>query len=105
MGLTEPGVNKLIRAAYRLLSLRTYFTAGVKEVRAWTIHEGMKAPQAAGVIHTDFEKGFIRAEVMSYADFDLLGSESACRDQGKLNVEGKDYVVQDGDIMHFRFNV
>ncbi|MBS1645803.1 MAG: redox-regulated ATPase YchF [Bacteroidetes bacterium] len=105
MGLEEPGVNKLIKAAYRLLNLQTYFTAGVKEVRAWTIDKGWKAPQAAGVIHTDFEKGFIKAEVMSYADFVGLGSEAACRDAGKLRVEGKEYIVSDGDIMHFRFNV
>ena len=104
-GLSEPGVNKLIRSAYGALSLSTYFTAGVKEVRAWTIHNGMTAPQAAGVIHTDFEKGFIRAEVIAYDDFVSLGSESACRDAGKLSVEGKDYVVNDGDVMHFRFNV
>jgi ribosome-binding ATPase YchF (GTP1/OBG family) len=88
-----------------LLDLQTYFTAGVKEVRAWTITKGMKAPQAAGVIHTDFEKGFIRAEVIKYNNFIELGSESACRDAGKLGVEGKDYVLDDGDIMHFRFNV
>jgi len=105
MGLNEPGVNKLIRAAYKLLNLQTYFTAGVKEVRAWTITKGMNAPQAAGVIHTDFEKGFIRAEVIKYDSFVDLGSESACRDAGKLGVEGKDYVLDDGDIMHFRFNV
>jgi ribosome-binding ATPase YchF (GTP1/OBG family) len=105
MGLEEPGVNKLIRSAYKLLNLQTYFTAGVKEVRAWTITKGMKAPQAAGVIHTDFEKGFIRAEVIKYDNFVELGSESACRDAGKLGVEGKDYVLDDGDIMHFRFNV
>ncbi len=105
MGLDEPGVNKLIKQAYTLLNLQTYFTAGVKEVRAWTIDKGFKAPQAAGVIHTDFEKGFIRAEVMSYNDFVTLGSESACRDAGKLRVEGKEYVVADGDVMHFRFNV
>ncbi|MBK9284268.1 MAG: redox-regulated ATPase YchF [Sphingobacteriaceae bacterium] len=105
MGLEEPGVNKLIKAAYRLLNLQTYFTAGVKEVRAWTIEKGYKAPQAAGVIHTDFEKGFIKAEVMSYNDFVTLGSEAACRDNGKLRVEGKEYVVNDGDVMHFRFNV
>jgi GTP-binding protein YchF len=105
MGLDEPGVNKLIKAAYKLLSLQTYFTAGVKEVRAWTINKGFKAPQAAGVIHTDFEKGFIKAEVMSYNDFITLGSESACRDAGKLRIEGKEYVVADGDVMHFRFNV
>ena len=105
MGLEEPGVNKLIRSAYKLLDLQTYFTAGVKEVRAWTITKGMKAPQAACVIHTDFEKGFIRAEVIKYNNFIELGSESACRDAGKLGVEGKDYVLDDGDIMHFRFNV
>lgn len=105
MGLDEPGVNKLIKAAYRLLNLQTYFTAGVKEVRAWTIEKGFKAPQAAGVIHTDFEKGFIKAEVMSYDDFVKFGSEAACRDNGKLRIEGKEYVVSDGDVMHFRFNV
>lgn len=105
MGLDEPGVNKLIKAAYKLLNLQTYFTAGVKEVRAWTIEKGWKAPQAAGVIHTDFEKGFIKAEVMSYNDFTTLGSEAACRDAGKLKIEGKEYIVNDGDVMHFRFNV
>ena len=105
MGLKEPGVNKLIRAAYKLLKLQTYFTAGVKEVRAWTIHVGDTGPQAAGVIHTDFEKGFIRAEVIAYDDFVTLGSEAACRAAGKLRVEGKDYVVQDGDVLHFKFNV
>tara|TARA_R110001592_G_scaffold357763_1_gene661509 strand:- start:2474 stop:3613 length:1140 start_codon:yes stop_codon:yes gene_type:complete len=105
LGLEEAGVNKLIRAAYRLLNLQTYFTAGVKEVRAWTIKEGMTAPQAAGVIHTDFEKGFIRAEVIKYNDFVTLGSEAACKDAGKMGVEGKEYIVADGDIMHFRFNV
>ncbi|WP_113654807.1 redox-regulated ATPase YchF [Pedobacter namyangjuensis] len=105
LGLTESGVNKLIRAAYRLLDLYTYFTAGVQEVRAWTITKGFTAPQAAGVIHTDFEKGFIRAEVIKYNDFVTLGSENACKDAGKLGVEGKTYVVEDGDIMHFRFNV
>lgn len=105
MGLEEAGVNKLIRAAYSLLNLETYFTAGVKEVRAWTIDKGMTAPQAAGIIHTDFEKGFIRAEVIKYNDFVTLGSESACKDAGKMGVEGKEYIVQDGDIMHFRFNV
>lgn len=104
-GLEEPGVNKLIKAAYRLLNLQTYFTAGVKEVRAWTISKGMTAPQAAGVIHSDFEKGFIRAEVIKYNDFITLGSESACRDKGKLAQEGKEYVVNDGDVMHFKFNV
>ncbi|MDA9563305.1 redox-regulated ATPase YchF [Flavobacteriales bacterium] len=103
--LQEPGVNRLINSAYSLLNLETYFTAGPKEVRAWTITKGMKAPQAAGVIHTDFEKGFIRAEVMKFSDFVELGSENACKDAGKLSVEGKDYVVDDGDIMHFRFNV
>jgi GTP-binding protein YchF len=105
MGLDEPGVNKLIKAAYKLLKLDTYFTAGVKEVRAWTITKGMKAPQAAGVIHTDFEKGFIKAEVIAYNDFVTLGSEAACREVGKLRIEGKEYVVNDGDVMHFRFNV
>lgn len=105
MGLDEPGVNKLIKSAYSLLKLETYFTAGVKEVRAWTITKGMKAPQAAGVIHTDFEKGFIKAEVIAFDDYIRLGSESACRDAGKLRIEGKEYVVSDGDIMHFRFNV
>lgn len=105
MGLTEPGVNYLIKAAYRILNLQTYFTAGVKEVRAWTISKGMTAPQAAGVIHTDFEKGFIRAEVIKYNDFITLGSEAACKEAGKMGVEGKEYVVNDGDLMHFRFNV
>jgi len=105
LGLTESGLNVLIRAGYRLLNLITYFTAGVKEVRAWTIHNGMTAPQAAGVIHSDFEKGFIRAEVIKYNDFIHYGSEAACKEVGKLNVEGKDYVVADGDLMHFRFNV
>lgn len=103
--LDEPGVNRLIRSAYNLLSLQTYFTAGVKEVRAWTVKEGSTAPQAAGVIHTDFEKGFIRAEVMKYEDFVSLGSESAVKDAGKFKIEGKEYIVEDGDIMHFRFNV
>ena len=104
-GLTEPGLNRLIRSAYKLLNLATYFTAGVQEVRAWTIHKGWKAPQAASVIHTDFEKGFIKAEVIAYNDFVQYKSEAACRDNGKLRIEGKEYVVQDGDIMHFRFNV
>ncbi len=104
-GLSEPGVNKLIREAYSLLNLSTYFTAGEKEVRAWTIKVGMTAPQAAGVIHTDFEKGFIRAEVIKYKDYVEFGSESACKEAGKLSVEGKDYVVENGDVMHFRFNV
>ncbi len=103
--LDEPGVNKLIRAAYSILSLQTYFTAGKKEVRAWTIPVGATAPQAAGVIHTDFEKGFIRAEVINFNDFIELGSEQACKDKGKMNIEGKEYIVKDGDIMHFRFNV
>ena len=105
LGLEESGMDRLIRGAYELLDLRTYFTAGEKEVRAWTIRTGMTAPEAAGVIHTDFERGFIRAEVIAYDDFVALGSEAACRDAGKLRVEGKDYVVQDGDVMHFRFNV
>jgi ribosome-binding ATPase len=105
LGLKESGVSKLIKAAYRLLNLSTYFTAGVKEVRAWTITKGMYAPQAAAVIHTDFEKGFIKAEVIRYEDFVHYGSESACRDAGKLSIEGKDYLVNDGDVMHFRFNV
>lgn len=105
LGLEEPGVNRLIRAAYKLLNLDTYFTAGVKEVRAWTIKNGSTAPQAAGVIHTDFEKGFIRAEVMKYDDFVNFGSEAAVKEAGKFKVEGKEYVVADGDIMHFRFNV
>jgi ribosome-binding ATPase len=105
LGLTESGVSKLIKAAYRLLNLSTYFTAGVKEVRAWTITNGMVAPQAAGVIHTDFEKGFIKAEVIKYNDFVQYGSESACRDAGRLSIEGKEYTVSDGDVMHFRFNV
>lgn len=105
LGLTHSGVENLIQGAYRLLNYITYFTVGVKEVRAWTITKGTKAPQAAGVIHTDFEKGFIRAEVIAYNDYVTLGSESACRDAGKLRVEGKEYVVADGDCMHFRFNV
>ncbi|TCK80644.1 redox-regulated ATPase YchF [Albibacterium bauzanense] len=105
MGLSESGVTKLIQAAYKLLKLSTYFTAGVQEVRAWTITQGFTAPQAAGVIHTDFEKGFIRAEVIKYNDFVALGSENACKEAGKLSVEGKTYIVEDGDIMHFRFNV
>ena len=103
--LDKPGVHYLIQSTYKLLNLETYFTAGEKEVRAWTITKGTKAPQAAAVIHTDFEKGFIRAEVISYNNFIKLGSEQACRDNGKLSVEGKDYIVKDGDIMHFRFNV
>ena len=105
MGLTEPGAAKLIRAAYAMLNLHTYFTAGEKEVRAWTVLKGSTAPQAAGVIHTDFEKGFIRAEVISYVDYDNYASEAKVKEAGKMRVEGKDYVVQDGDVMHFRFNV
>ena len=105
MGLTEPGAAKLIRAAYAMLNLHNYFTAGQKEVRAWTVLQGSTAPQAAGVIHTDFEKGFIRAEVISYADYDNYASEAKVKEAGKMRVEGKDYVVQDGDVMHFRFNV
>ncbi len=105
MGFSESGVARLIKSTYILLNLATYFTAGVQEVRAWTITKGMLAPQAAGVIHTDFEKGFIRAEVIKYTDFVHYGSEAACRDNGKLAVQGKDYLVEDGDIMHFRFNV
>jgi len=105
LGLEEPGVNRLIRSAYSLLKLETYFTVGVKEVRAWTINKGMTAPQAASVIHTDFEKGFIRAEVMKYEDFTTLGSENAVKDAGKFKVEGKEYIVEDGNILHFRFNV
>ncbi|MBF5026255.1 redox-regulated ATPase YchF [Planobacterium oryzisoli] len=105
LGLSEPGVNRLIRKAYALLKLQTYFTAGVKEVRAWTIGQGWTAPQAAGVIHTDFEKGFIRAEVIKYDDYIHFGSEAKVKEAGKMGVEGKEYIVKDGDIMHFRFNV
>ena len=105
IGLTESGVSRLIKSAYKLLNLETFLTAGVQEVRAWTYLRGSKAPQCAAVIHTDFEKGFIRAEVIKYADYVTLGSETACKEAGKMNVEGKEYVVQDGDIMHFRFNV
>ncbi|MBN8865196.1 MAG: redox-regulated ATPase YchF [Sphingobacteriales bacterium] len=103
--MTEPALDRLIHSAYRLLRLYTYFTAGVQEVRAWTIQEGWKAPQAASVIHTDFEKGFIKAEVIAYDDFVKYGSEAACREAGKLRIEGKEYIVKDGDVMHFRFNV
>lgn len=103
--MTEPALDRLIQSSYKLLNLLTYFTAGVQEVRAWTIHKGWRAPQAAGVIHTDFEKGFIKAEVISYKDFIQYGSEAACRENGKLRIEGKEYVVNDGDVMHFRFNV
>ena len=105
IGLQESGVARLIKAAYHLLDLQTFLTAGPQEVRAWTFHRGWKAPQCAGVIHTDFEKGFIRAEVIKYNDYLALKSEAACKEAGKMNVEGKEYVVQDGDIMHFRFNV
>lgn len=105
MGLSEPGSSVLIRAAYKLLNLQTYFTAGVKEVRAWTIQVGDTAPKAAGVIHTDFEKGFIRAEVIAYDDYVTYGSEAKVKEAGKLRVEGKEYIVKDGDVMHFRFNV
>jgi GTP-binding protein YchF len=103
--MTEPALDRLIHSTYKLLNLLTYFTAGVQEVRAWTIQHGWKAPQAAGVIHTDFERGFIKAEVIAYDDFIKYGSEAACRDNGRLRIEGKEYIVQDGDIMHFRFNV
>jgi GTP-binding protein YchF len=105
MGLSESGLTKLIKSAYRLLKLETYFTAGVKEVRAWTYKQGMTAPQTAGIIHSDFERGFIRAEVIKYADFLKYGSEASVKEAGKMAVEGKEYIVQDGDIMHFRFNV
>jgi len=104
-GLTEPGLNRLAHAAYALLGLQTYFTAGAKEVRAWTVPQGATAPQAAGVIHTDFERGFIRAEVAAYDDFVACGGELGAKEAGKLRLEGKDYVVRDGDVMHFRFNV
>ena len=105
LGLKESGVNRLIKAAYRLLGLQTFLTAGPKECRAWTFKKGMKAPQTAGIIHSDFERGFIRAEVIKYHDYVTLGSQAKCREAGKIAVEGKDYIVQDGDIMHFRFNV
>ncbi len=105
VGLKEPGVNKLIRAAYSLLELETFFTVGEKEIRAWTIRRGATAPQAAGEIHSDLERGFIRAEVMKYTDFITLGSEQACKEKGKLTIEGKNYIVDDGDILHIRFNV
>jgi GTP-binding protein YchF len=105
LGLDEPGLNRVIRAGYKLLGLQTYFTAGVKEVRAWTVHVGATAPQAAGVIHTDFEKGFIRAETMAYDDFIKYKGEAGCKEAGRLRLEGKDYIVQEGDILHFRFNV
>ena len=105
IGMTEPGLNRLIRSAYTLLGLETYFTAGVKEVRAWTVHKGSTAPQAAGVIHTDFERGFIRAEVIAFNDFVTLGGEAKSKEAGKMRLEGKEYIVKDGDVMHFRFNV
>jgi ribosome-binding ATPase YchF (GTP1/OBG family) len=105
MGMTEPGLNRVIRAAYALLGLQTYFTAGPKEVRAWTVRAGATAPQAAGVIHTDFERGFIRAEVASYEDFVAHKGEQGAKEAGKLRLEGKDYSVRDGDVIHFRFNV
>jgi GTP-binding protein YchF len=105
LGLEEPGLNRVIRAAYNLLGLQTYFTAGVKEVRAWTVRKGATAPQAAAVIHTDFEKGFIRAETISYADFIKYRGEAGAKEAGRLRLEGKEYRVQEGDILHFRFNV
>jgi ribosome-binding ATPase YchF (GTP1/OBG family) len=105
VGISEPGVNKFIRAAYKLLKLRTFFTMGPKEIRAWTIKEGANARKAAGIVHSDMERGFIRAEVMKYDDFVSLGSEHKCREAGKLYVEGKNYSVEDGDILHIRFNV
>ncbi|OGT57333.1 MAG: redox-regulated ATPase YchF [Gammaproteobacteria bacterium RIFCSPHIGHO2_12_FULL_63_22] len=105
MGLSEPGLNRVIRAGYKLLGMQTYFTAGVKEVRAWQVHKGSTAPQAAGVIHTDFEKGFIRAETIAFEDFIKFKGEAGCREAGRMRLEGKDYVVQEGDVLHFRFNV
>ena len=105
MGLSEPGLNRVIRAGYKLLGMQTYFTAGVKEVRAWQVHKGSTAPQAAGVIHTDFEKGFIRAETIAFDDFIKYKGEAGSRDAGRMRLEGKDYVVQEGDVLHFRFNV
>ena len=105
MGMTEPGLNRVIRAGYALLNLQTYFTAGPKEVRAWTVKVGASAPEAAGVIHTDFQKGFIRAEVVSYADYVAYQGEAGAKDAGRWRLEGKDYVVADGDVIHFRFNV
>ncbi|HZQ61837.1 MAG TPA: DUF933 domain-containing protein, partial [Casimicrobiaceae bacterium] len=105
LGLSEPGLDRVIHAGYKLLGLQTYFTAGPKEVRAWTIHAGDTAPQAAGVIHTDFEKGFIRAEVIAYDDFIACNGEQGAKEAGKMRLEGKEYVVRDGDVMHFRFNV
>jgi len=105
MGLAEPGLNRVIRTGYKLLGLETYFTAGEKEIRAWTVHKGSTAPQAAGVIHTDFEKGFIRAEVVGYADFIAYKGEAGAKEAGKWRLEGKEYIVKEGDVMHFRFNV
>ena len=105
MGMEEPGLDRVIRAGYSLLNLQTYFTAGVKEVRAWTVRVAATAPQAAGVIHTDFERGFIRAEVVSYEDFVKYNGEAGAKDAGKWRLEGKEYIVQDGDVIHFRFNV
>ena len=105
LGIEEPGLDKLIHIAYKLLGLLTFFTAGEKEVHAWTLIEGMKAPQAAGVIHTDFEQGFIRAEIMGYEDLTRLGSEQSVKEKGLMRVEGKDYIVKDGDIVYFRFNI
>ena len=105
LGIEEPGLNRVIRAGYALLNLQTYFTAGVKEVRAWTVSVGATAPKAAAVIHTDFEKGFIRAEVIAYEDFIQFKGKNGAKDAGKWRLEGKDYIVQDGDVMHFRFNV
>src|SRR5690606_24796019 len=105
MGMDEPGLNRVIRAAYELLGLQTYFTAGVKEVRAWTIRKGDTAPQAAGVIHTDFERGFIRAQTIAYEDFVAHNGEQGAKEAGKMRAEGKDYVVQDGDVLNFLFNV
>jgi GTP-binding protein YchF len=105
LGLQEPGLNRVIRAGYELLGLQTYFTAGVKEVRAWTFHRGATAPQAAGVIHTDFEKGFIRAETVAYDDFIAYKGEHGAKEAGRLRLEGKEYIVQEGDVLHFRFNV
>ena len=105
MGLAEPGLNRLIRAGYDLLGLQTYFTAGVKEVRAWTIHKGDTAPQAAGVIHTDFERGFIRAQIIGFDDYIALGGEAKAKEAGKMRAEGKEYVVADGDVINFLFNV
>jgi ribosome-binding ATPase len=105
IGMKEPGLNRLIRAGFTLLGLQTYFTAGEKEVRAWTVQVGATAPQAAGVIHTDFERGFIRAEVIAFDEYIRLGGESKSKEAGKMRLEGKEYIVKDGDVMHFRFNV